>query len=234
MPRPFFTRLNSAGLAYWRKPGRLTLSRLRIAGCFGCRIILQCDLDHTLFVIIFKFIFQDITLVVQNFCHPLFQVRSRDLHNPVTAICALRILVRKSAIGSVTILFLLISFKFFVDVSSIVRFSLTESYSRFTTHIHDLTSSLFSRPEFFHASAISRNISWIYRNNGYNLLDGPLTGNGFSNALLKNSSEVHQALSNRLQLLMQHVFQHICATISSLFLCLALTDSFAIFLFDLI
>jgi hypothetical protein len=39
---------------------------------FGLGIILQGDLDQTLFVIILKFVFQDITLVVKDLGHTLF------------------------------------------------------------------------------------------------------------------------------------------------------------------
>src|SRR5688572_4742908 len=58
-------------------------------GLLGLSIIFQSDLDHALLVVVLKLVLQDITLVVQDLGHTLFQVGSRDLNDSVS--CHLRI-----------------------------------------------------------------------------------------------------------------------------------------------
>ena len=86
-PKPFFTRLKFIWFCICTQTRTAysfqTLNNRQFCSC----IIFQSYLNYTLFVIIFKFVFQDITFVVQNFSHTLFQIRSRNFHN--TMICHL-------------------------------------------------------------------------------------------------------------------------------------------------
>src|ERR1700759_2618631 len=113
-PRPFFTRLNSVGLEYWRKPGRLILSRDLIAGSFvegsyfNAILITPCLLSSSnLYFRIYPLSYR---ISVMRF----FRLEAGISTIRWFAICAFRSLVRKSAIGSVTIVFFQLSvFNFF-------------------------------------------------------------------------------------------------------------------------
>ena len=78
-----------------------------------------------------------------------------------------------------------------------------------TLQLSHFLPACFFHPGIFPCNAISRRLSWKRRSNGYILSGGRLTGNGFSNELVKHSSVDHPMLYNHLLLLTQHVFQHI-------------------------
>src|SRR5882724_10930855 len=55
------------------------------SGLLGGRIVFQSYFNHTLLVIIFEFVLQDITFVVQDLGDTFLKIGSRDLHNAVVS-----------------------------------------------------------------------------------------------------------------------------------------------------